>query len=293
MSSNLDHIWFDDPAPAEAVRRCFVENGILIVRGLLAPERLEAWRISLRRLIVARVESLNGSVPDGADLDEALHILTKLVDNGGMDIIRVVKDLPQFYQVMSDPKILRVVSACLETDMIQAVHDVAQFRIDPPDYYVRNFGWHQDYQYNVASLESTIVWFPLTEITEDMGYLGVIPKSHDQIVPVIHDDSRHKQGMGTTHSVFRLDLDENELERRAIPVAGMKPGDVAFFHGLLLHRGGVNKGTRARWVVNPRFAKGLDPAVVGRGWLTMRDRTPDAFLRVHPDKVRRPGESPG
>lgn len=286
MSFDLSSISLDGSASSEALRHCFKEHGIVLLRGLLPETRIQAWRDQILQLITARVRALGGNVPAGADMDEALIVLMGLVDNGGMDIIRVVKDLPLFFQTLSDPGILRVVGACLGTEMLQAVHDIAQFRIDPPEYYVRNFGWHQDYQYNVTSLEAAVVWFPLTDIDENMGPLHIVPDSHRELLPVEYDASGHVPGKGTTHSVFRLCVDAQDMERRCVPLTGIRPGDVAVFDSLLVHRSGINTGPRARWVVNPRFGKLLDPSVVERGWLTMRDRTPDAFMRVHPDMAR-------
>ncbi len=271
----------------QKLKEAFDRDGVLVIKGLLDDATIERFRDVLRRLILARLGSLDIAHDDSASLDELLETLCADDPVRAMDIIRISKDLPEFYNAFTDARILEAVKACLDADVVQSVHDISQIRIDPPRYYERNFDWHQDYPYNMASQQSVTAWYPLMPIDESMGFLKVVPGSHREIARVQYQDNRSADGRGTMHSVFSLKLDGNDLEKQAVPLDDIGPGDVALFHCLLVHRSAANRGTRARWVVNPRYGDALDPAIVSRGWRTMRDNAKQVFLEVHPELVDR------
>jgi ectoine hydroxylase-related dioxygenase (phytanoyl-CoA dioxygenase family) len=264
---------------------CFAKNGVVILKGLLAADFISDLCDRIHRLVDARLQSLGAEVKNEG-IDSCLARLLALDQIYAMDVIRAARSLPEFYRAFTDPALVGIAQLLLGTEVLQCIHDIAQFRVDPPNYDERNFAWHQDFQYNVASLNAVTAWFPLTSVTEDMGYLAVVPGTHGQIIPVIEDRSRHTSGRGTAHSTLRFDVDPVDLERRAVLLDSIGPGDVVFFHCLLLHRSGRNRSNRARLVMNPRYAEALDSAVVQRGWIAMSDRTQDVFARYYPDSIR-------
>lgn len=275
----------DIEADPKAIREIYQRDGIVVVRGLIAEPRLEHFRSVLRTIISVRLKALNIE-PAADNLDSLFAQLAEIDQNLAMDVIRISKDLPEFYEAFTDPDLLFCVRACLGSEIVQSVHDIAQIRIDPPDYYKRNFDWHQDYPYNVASQNAVTAWWPLTSLTEDMGFLRIVPGSHKAILPVRYDASRHKSGSGTFHSTLNLDVDRDILERDGVPLDGLEPGDVALFHCLVVHRSGLNTSNRARWVMNPRYADALDPVVIDRGWRTVRDNNQTLFRDLHADVIR-------
>jgi len=257
-------------------RDCFEQHGIVVVKGLLSKADIAEQRRAVHRLIEIRLGS-EGKIPTG-DIDADLG---QLAD--AMDIIRAVKDSPFFFGVLAHPKLQEAAKACLGCETLLAVHDIAQFRIDPPDDDARNFDWHQDFQYNVTSLDAVTVWYPLTRVTEDMGPMAVVPGSHRRIVPVAIE--RQGLGPGRKHAAIRFQVDRETAERDAVSLCPVDEGDVVFFHSLTLHRSGANRSTRARWTVNPRFSNAADEAFAGRGWLAVRDKTQDLFERLYPRHV--------
>jgi ectoine hydroxylase-related dioxygenase (phytanoyl-CoA dioxygenase family) len=259
------------------LRECFEQHGIVIVKGLLSKAEIAEQRRAVHRLIEIRLES-KGKIPIG-DIDADLGQLADAID-----IIRAVKDSPFFFGVLSHPKLQDAAKECLGCETLIAVHDIAQFRIDPPNDDGRNFDWHQDFPYNVTSLDAITVWYPLTSVTEDMGPLIVWPNSHRKIADVAIEREGH--GPGRKHAAIRFDVDRESAEREATTLCPIDEGDVVLFHSLLLHRSGANRSPRARWTVNPRFSNAADPAFAGRGWLAVRDKTQDLFERLYPGYVR-------
>jgi ectoine hydroxylase-related dioxygenase (phytanoyl-CoA dioxygenase family) len=266
----------------QALRGAFSTHGILVVKEVLDAAPVAALRDALGRLIRHRLQSLGHAAQPDLGLDEGLNRLLAVDQRHGMEIIRIAKDLPEFYSFLCNASILDVVGHCLGTTTFQAVHDIAQMRIDPPNHFERNFEWHQDYPYNVMSRDAVTLWAPLTPITFEMGPMEVIPGSHEQIQPVAFDPSNHEAGRGTGHTLYRMDQDVSGLGRSSLALTGIGPGDAVFFHALLVHRSGRNvSAASSRWVVNTRYGNAVDEAVVGRGWRAVRDRTQDVFRELH------------
>ena len=163
------------------------------------------------------------------------------------------QDSPFFYAILADTKLLEISKACLNCETLLSIHDIAQFRIDPPNHDERNFEWHQDFQYNVMSMNSATIWYPLKRVSAEMGPLVVVPGSHRTIVPVEMNFEGHQPGSGLMHAVLRFDVDEREAERKAVVLCAIEEGDVIVSHSLILHRSGANRSKRSRWTVNPRF----------------------------------------
>jgi ectoine hydroxylase-related dioxygenase (phytanoyl-CoA dioxygenase family) len=269
----------------EAIRGVFDRFGIVIIKHLLDQDEIAEQREDIKLLLALRLQSLGEDRSETDDIDGIYARLAGLDRGYAIDIIRAAKDSPFFFRMMADKRLLRVSQACLGARSLLAVHDIAQFRIDPPDDDTRNFPWHQDFQYNVMSVNSVTVWYPLTPIAEDMGPLVVAPGTHHEILPVEVNFDQHASGSGTMHRVFRLRVDEEEAERRAVVLCPVDEGDVVFFHSLLLHRSGPNRSRRSRWTMNPRFGDALDPSFVARGWRAVRDKTQNLFEEQYPNLV--------
>jgi ectoine hydroxylase-related dioxygenase (phytanoyl-CoA dioxygenase family) len=274
-------------ADAEAIliRSAFERFGIVVLKNLISKHDLRQQRDAVNRLLGIRLKALGNPVAS-EDIDENLNALVRIDRRYVMDIIRAIKDSPFFYGVLANPRLHDVSRACLNCETLLSIHDIAQFRIDPPNDDARNFEWHQDFQYNMMSMNSATVWYPLRRISEDMGPLVVAPGSHRKIVPIEMDFTNHQPGSGSMHAALRFKVDEQEAERNALMLCPVEEGDVIVFHSLLLHRSSANRSARSRWTVNPRFGDAADPAFAGRGWLGVRDKTPEVFAQYYPQYVK-------
>jgi ectoine hydroxylase-related dioxygenase (phytanoyl-CoA dioxygenase family) len=281
----MEHFSLDAGAEPAKIRRYFDQYGIVVVRNLMTRGELADQRAEINRLLAIRLGSL-GHPSAADDIDENLNALVRIDRRYAMDIIRAIKDSPFFFGVLADARLHAIGRACLACETLLSVHDIAQFRIDPPDDDARNFGWHQDFPYNVTSLNAVTVWYPLKGIAEEMGPLVVAPGSHRSIAEIEMDFGNHQSGTGSMHSVLRFLVDEADAECRSVALCPVEEGTVIFFHSLLLHRSSANRSTRSRWIVNPRFSDAAEPAFAGRGWLAVRDKTQDAFARYFPHYVK-------
>ena len=111
--------------------------------------------------------------------------------------------------------------------------------------------------------------------------------SHKQVHPIDIHERPTVQGTFVGHHVFSLhDPDIDAFERDGVDVADVQPGDLLVLHCCLLHRSGRNRGDRARWTALCRFGNGLDPAIVKRGWRSVRDGDgARLFTELHPHLV--------
>jgi ectoine hydroxylase-related dioxygenase (phytanoyl-CoA dioxygenase family) len=283
--TDVQDFTFEAGAEAERLRRAFEAFGVVVIKNLVAKDRLREQRAAVNRLLAIKLQRL-GRSPISDDIDDNLNALVELDQGHAMDIIRAVKDSPFFYGIMADDKLHDICRACLNCETLLSIHDIAQFRIDPPNHDERNFEWHQDFQYNVMSMNSATIWYPLKNVSEEMGPMAVVPGSHRTIVPVEMNFEGHKPGSGLMHAVLRFEVDEREAERKAVVLCPIEEGDIVVFHSLMLHRSGANRSNRSRWTVNPRFGDAADPAFADRGWLAVRDRTQTAFAQYYPEYVK-------
>lgn len=264
--------------------RDYKEQGFLLLRGVVDKHLVkEAMRVigSATQLVLRR----HGLLAPSEETQYALMALEQAAPDRMMDVIQVIKNCPEFYAFMSHPSLLGHVRTLLGTEDIHSVHDISQIRIDPPCNDARNFSWHQDYPYNAGAINALTAWIPLTPISKDMGLLRLVPKSHHDIIPVKKGE-HVEPGTGRTHATIAIPAELCEkFDATSEAIPEMEPGDVLFFDACLVHASGINRGTRCRVVMNPRFSPMNDGALVTRGWQTMSDRNHSLFEELHPDKI--------
>lgn len=255
----------------------FAESGICVVRGLIDAGVIKAFRQDSAGLMAAK---LGVKIRDGISHNEYSDLANRLESNMPMaGFFRACKNLASFCSLCSVESMIQAVDMLVGGPSL-FLHDISLFRIDPKDDEAgRAFLWHQDYQYNMASLESVTAWIPAFPVTPEMGGVGYVPGSHKEILPVELVPSTQ----GTNR--WQLQLDRNIAEREMLSLNQMNVGDVAFFHPLLLHRSLENQSSLARVTVNPRYANGTAHELLNRNWATTDDRDADLFLRIHSELV--------
>ena len=132
---------FDAGAQPEQLRRAFETFGVVVLKNFLAKDKLSEQRAAVNRLLGIRLQRLGSSLVSD-DIDDNLNALVKLDQRHALDIIRAIKDSPFFYAILADTKLADLSKACLNCETLLSIHDIAQFRIDPPNHDERNFEWH-------------------------------------------------------------------------------------------------------------------------------------------------------
>ena len=106
----------------------------------------------------------------------------------------------------------------------------------------QSFAWHQDSGYHITEpLEYITCWTAISRSFVENGCIWIIPGSHKQGL------LQHKMDDAT-----RERKPEMQNEEGAIPVE-MKPGQVAIFSSLMLHKSGPNTSNEVRKGYVPQY----------------------------------------
>jgi len=271
---------------AARAQRQFERDGFLVVRGAVERTRVDALRRTLHRAIVARLKSAGSTVDEAADLDGAFAQLAALDERYVGELFRVVRETVELYELLLAPRLLEVVRGLIPQATLHVLPEAAALRVDRRVDAKRAFHWHYDYSYISMSENGITGWYPLAEMEPALGYLRVIPGSHRTLTPVRYREEYSGIGKFLGHNVYELyGVSREELEARGVDVE-VELGDALFIHGRLLHRSGENRTPRGRWTVLGRYGDLLDPALVARGWNTVRGtHAPRLFNELHPELV--------
>lgn len=290
MAAAPDRLYVDgrsfDPA---AARKTFEELGALVFKGALEREAVEGYAAALHRLALARLESLGVAPVRRDDLDACGRQLLAADPNHLAELFQVAREIREQYDLLFAPGMKRAIAALMPAAVVQIVPESCGVRMDSPNEDERGFHWHYDYAYIATSLDGVTGWAPIQPMTADMGWLRVLLGSHKRIHPIDVQERPAVKGEFVGHHVFTLhDADIVAFERDSVEASDVQPGDLLVLHCCLLHRSGRNRGNQARWTALCRFGNGLDPAMVARGWRSVRGIDGQRlFGTLHPELVHR------
>ncbi len=215
----------------------YQRHGFLKVESLLPDadvQRLLGWVENRRQGSAAANQSDKASLSEVFKTQTRIHMLHRVDATAEWGLLH--------------PQILDVLEALIGPDVL-ALQSMAFF--NPPG--MGGQGWHQD-SYYITTYPDTLIgaWYALDPADEENGCLWVIPDSNcEPIYPpttpygLVHSDGAFDD-LFRVENVSHLDDAINGLTpvtRKyppAVPVP-MKPGDVLFFNGHLLHRSYPNR----------------------------------------------------
>lgn len=109
---------------------------------------------------------------------------------------------------------------------------------------------HQDWRSMQGSIDATVIWIALTDITVEMGALEIVPGSHRHGLYDTVEDSWYQHIEALSDDQF-------------VPVPVHK-GDALFFSSFLVHRSGDNVSSRVRWSTHFRYNNATEPTFIER-----------------------------
>jgi ectoine hydroxylase-related dioxygenase (phytanoyl-CoA dioxygenase family) len=216
----------------------------------LSPDLIDAYRrdgsVHIRGLLpTADMAALAAPVDEGVARRKALDTRPlaekSLYEQSFIQCMYLWEDSPGVRPLMFHPVLGEAVGALLGAEQVRLWHDQALYK-EPGG---RETDAHQDHAYWPIAEDDTITaWIPLTEIDEDIGWMGYVPGSHLGEIEFI--DIWRKPGSGATL-----------MERQsAAPVfVPCVPGDVIFHHGRTVHLAKPNRSQRMRAVYTAIYFK--------------------------------------
>ena len=212
---------------SDAALADYCRDGFLLCRGLLDAADLACLQQVYQRA-EARVQAAGGSIHDG-------QILYQLECTAGeRQRLRKVQEIfrvdPDFRRIFGGDRVLDVVA-----DLIgEPIYYHSSKLMCKPALGGRRKPWHQDWAYwSDMDPRQVTVWTAIDPATRANGCMQVLPGSHlDGVLP--------------HHQAEDFMIDEAGLDHGRIRFVEMEPGDVLFFHVLLLHASDPNDSPDAR-----------------------------------------------
>jgi len=101
--------------------------------------------------------------------------------------------------------------------------------------------WHQDSTYWGLDPDEVITaWIALTEVTQENGYMQVIPGSH-KVDQLLHVDTFHKDNLLSRGQEIAVEVDKS----KAVGLA-LQPGEMSLHHIKLVHGSDANRSSDRR-----------------------------------------------
>jgi hypothetical protein len=221
-------------------------DGFLVVRRLVPLDEVEELKVHAMDLLYGRVQ-IPGVDPPPPDATQE-QLLTRFTR-----IHMLHRADPVAERFLLHPRVLDVLEALIGPDVL-ALQTMLFF--NPPG--KGGQGWHQD-AYYITTYPDTLIgaWIALDAADEENGCLWMAVGSHVEPIYPPPDEQHgfvHADGafadLSVAQNVSHMDDELNTLSQIArryewVPVV-LEPGDVAFFHGHILHRSYPNR-SKDRW----------------------------------------------
>lgn len=242
-------------------RDLFQAEGYVVVRGLIDPAELANIHAEMGRLFAIQLRRLRLPVAPGpsreAFRDNAVALLRADIPTY-IATARLTQMLPSANRLMASEPLVRLArSLGVEVPVIStrvSNHIMADALRIPGGYH--KSPPHQDWRSIQGSLDSIVVWAPLTptgpgryplEVVPGSHLLGLLPTAPHIMTPTV-DDPRISEDLFTPLSV--------------------QPGDVVAFSTFLVHRTGEIGDELVRIAFSGRFNNAAEETYVAHGFPT-------------------------
>ena len=151
-------------------------------------------------------------------------------------------------QLITSERISEIAAILLRCKLIELSQFGNMVRMDTPNDVRNKTAWHQEMQF--TRNPGLVLWIPLVEITDAIGPLHILEKSHlDGEIIIERNDIRDY----TTSRVSKCEIPENILEKYNEKAIRINKGDALFFDTNLIHSSGDNTLNRIRFTCQIRF----------------------------------------
>ncbi len=220
------------------------QNGYVVVRELIEPEKLERWLTRLSDIVLGRVPPSEGMLV----MKDVMVAKGAVRPRSKLEAIAKIQDYekdPVLDSYTTDDHVLDCIERIVGHD-VQTIHTML---INKPPHVDGRHPLHQDLLYFPFRPADRIVasWTALERVTKENGCLVVIPGSHRGEL-LAHENPPIEY---LNRGYFGVKGIEGELEKRVH--LEMEPGDTVFFHPILLHGSGRNRTAHFRRAISAHY----------------------------------------
>jgi hypothetical protein len=243
----------------------FERDGFLIARQWLDPgvDILPLQR-DLGLLIARAAAACNTTyqiAENPEDFDHGYLQLVAQVPEIAPIVYDMAKNLISFQRLIVSPRLSAVYQQLRGTPLSGSAPGANGIRIDRPGIVKHLSPWHQEFPYQIRSLDGMTFWMPLVPTTLEMGPVTVAAGSHRSgIFPIVDlngtGDEDLKVGNFTN---LRVDDEATIPNRYTVLQPTTKPGDLLIIDNLTLHASAPNLSNRSRWSAQIRYFNFYDP----------------------------------
>jgi len=155
-------------------------------------------------------------------------------------------------QLVTSEKISEIAAILLRCQPIELSQTGNMIRMDTPNDVRNKTAWHQEMQF--VYNPGLVLWIPLVEITDNIGPLHILEKSHlDGEIVVERNEIRDY----TTSRVSKCEIPEKILGKYKDTAINVNKGDALFFDTKVIHSSGDNTSKRIRFSCQLRFLNSM------------------------------------
>ena len=211
MSSTATRIVSDDQL--EQYKR----DGFILIPDLLTPEEVERFGTAVTDGVKWRTKDHDIPMEERSNYQKSF-----------LQCMNLWEDRADVAPLTFHPRIAQVAAELMEVDACRVWHDQALYK----EAHGRHTDAHQDHPYwPIKEINSVTAWIPFVQSTIENGAMGYLPGSH-------------AIGLRKFVNIFFGEpekiLDEPEFKEIEPVFLSVKPGSVAFHHGLTVHLAGAN-----------------------------------------------------
>jgi hypothetical protein len=236
------------------LRRGLARHGCVLVRGLIPPERAEAFARGIDRAL----EAFDGCEASGSQAASPWYLpfappsagqfawrrRAWVRASGGLWTADSPRMLFELMELVEDTGVAALIEAYFGERPALSANKCTLRRV-PTD---TNTNWHQDGAFLGRGVRSLNLWLALSPCGLDAPGLDIVPQRFDEILPT-----------GTEGALFDWSVSPQVVEDAAGGPAEVMspefgPGDALLFDHMFLHRTGIRPGmTQERWAIESWF----------------------------------------
>ncbi|WP_218814800.1 phytanoyl-CoA dioxygenase family protein [Rickettsiella endosymbiont of Dermanyssus gallinae] len=247
----------------------YQNNGYLILKNFYTLDELMPIYVGIKKLIDLVRERNNLPSIDVKDaisednFDDGFLELAYGNRKEASLIYDIIKYIPEFIRLSSSLKNKQLYESLLDACLAGYAGSGNGIRIDLPQEDKFLYSWHQDFPYQLRSLDGIVFWSPLRTLTNENGPLQIAACSHKQGAQKLYY-AGNNENKGYNLRIKNVDA---LISNYDIIKPLLKPGDLLVFDFCAIHKSGFNFSQKSRWSMQFRYFNFLNKFGRETKWL--------------------------